>query len=108
MGSNRLSSPWPATTAEISKARALRWQRRCKTGTACHETADSKKGRLPDDNVATNPAARLRVETFEPSEDHPGVPVTRQRVTGRALVHGALSLTHRRYQAHAYIEREDR
>ena len=25
-------------------------------------------GRLPDDNVATNPAVRFRVETFEPSE----------------------------------------
>jgi hypothetical protein len=28
----------------------------------------NKFRRLPDDNVATNPAVRFRVETFEPSE----------------------------------------
>ena len=31
-------------------------------------TEANKFRRLPDDNVATNPAVRFRVETFEPSE----------------------------------------
>ena len=30
--------------------------------------AEQSPRRLPDDNVATNPAVRFRVETFEPSE----------------------------------------